>query len=469
MEHRIRAGLMASGGAHAPNDVLQAMETYARALTRGRQEDAHEALRLTLEALQHAGLRALGLPTHGPLAAPSCRRPRTLVERVFGGTLRSTVTCGSCGAVSRTEDPFEDISLELRGADSVAAALAGFTRPERLDDANKYRCEACAQLTAAEKRITIAHAPAVLVLHLKRFSATGAKIGRPIAFPERLSLQPHMAEPAGDDGGCAYALHAVVVHSGWSVSSGHYFSYVATAAGWHLMDDSHVARVALARVLACADAYILSYRRVRDGAAESPAAAPPPLRLPAPPAAALPAARAPLAALPPAANPLADAKPAPLLALHAPPQAPASTPTGTPEAPRTGLATTAATRTTTPDSAGSPAAAAAPKRKRDVAAADVTRLAAALMRPAALGGADAESERLRVALRASPWCAFMREQLRGVKRRRRMSHEALLHDWHAAGLERASQAAVAKCAPEVCSTLIVRVCGLLRQGHADAG
>lgn len=132
------------------------MQHFARSLTRGRQEDAHELLRLTLEALHHAGLKSVGCPTHGPRAAPSMR-DRTVVERVFGGMLRSTVTCRSCGAVSQTHDTFEDLSLELQGGiQSVNDALAAFTHTERLDEANKYRCDSCKQLTAAEKRITVA-------------------------------------------------------------------------------------------------------------------------------------------------------------------------------------------------------------------------------------------------------------------------------------------------------------------------
>jgi ubiquitin carboxyl-terminal hydrolase 36/42 len=163
-------------------------------------------------------------------------RERTVVERVFGGMLCSAVTCRSCGAVSRTLDTFEDLSLELQsGVSSVEDALTAFTHPERLDEANKYKCGSCQQLTAAEKRITVAkvrhargrecrqplssaaQAPNVLVVHLKRFNALGGKINRPVAFEETLSLQPHMPET---DEGAHYSLYSVVVHDGFSGASG---------------------------------------------------------------------------------------------------------------------------------------------------------------------------------------------------------------------------------------------------------
>ena len=56
----------------------------------------------------------------------------------------------------------------------------------------------------------------MLVLHLKRFSALGGKINRPVTFEERLSLQPHMSET---DPGAQYSLYSVIVHDGFSGAS----------------------------------------------------------------------------------------------------------------------------------------------------------------------------------------------------------------------------------------------------------
>ena len=51
------------------------------------------------------------------------------------------------------------------------------------------------------------------MLHLKRFSALGGKIGRSVGFAETLSLQPHMCEA---DEGAHYSLYSVIVHEGFS-------------------------------------------------------------------------------------------------------------------------------------------------------------------------------------------------------------------------------------------------------------
>ena len=38
-----------------------------------------------------------------------------------------------------------------------------------------------------------------------------------------------------------YSLYAVLVHSGWSTHSGHYYCFVRTTADtWHVLDDSRV-------------------------------------------------------------------------------------------------------------------------------------------------------------------------------------------------------------------------------------
>lgn len=63
-----------------------------------------------------------------------------------------------------------------------------------------------------------------------------------IDFDLELDLGPFMSEaplvPA------LYDLYAVLVHSGHSVHSGHYYAYVRAPNGiWHICDDTHVAQV----------------------------------------------------------------------------------------------------------------------------------------------------------------------------------------------------------------------------------
>ena len=72
----------------------------------------------------------------------------------------------------------------------VGAALEAFSRVERLDANNAWRCGHCKQATRARKQITIFQQPNVLMVQLKRFRAgTFGKVNKPVHFPLRLSLR----------------------------------------------------------------------------------------------------------------------------------------------------------------------------------------------------------------------------------------------------------------------------------------
>ncbi|GAB0202217.1 hypothetical protein GRJ2_002687300 [Grus japonensis] len=82
----------------------------------------------------------------------------------------------------------------------------------------------CDKRVAASKRFTVHRPPKVLTLCLKRFDHfIGEKINKLVKYPEYLDLRPYMSEAAGEP--LLYSLYAVVVHSGVSCGSGHYFCY----------------------------------------------------------------------------------------------------------------------------------------------------------------------------------------------------------------------------------------------------
>ena len=63
-----------------------------------------------------------------------------------------------------------------------------------------------------------------------------------IDFDLELDLAPYMS--VRPRGAVPYDLYAVLVHSGHSVHSGHYYAYVRAPNGiWHICDDTHVAQV----------------------------------------------------------------------------------------------------------------------------------------------------------------------------------------------------------------------------------
>jgi len=323
-----------------PNKLVSNVRALGRQFRNGRQEDAHELLRCLLEHMHAATLRDAGVSEK----APGRLAETTAVHRLFGGYFRNQLHCPACGFDANSYEPFLDVSLEVGGAlKSVDAALRAFVAPERLDEANTWKCPKCARAVRAVKQLTIKAAPPVLTVHLKRFSFSpaallgknaslagvraaaagggfgargffgggggGGKIGAHIAFPLVLDLAPALSDAAAAAGarGAAppppYDLHGVLVHQGASAHSGHYFAFVKDGSGaWVKMNDERVDRVAEADVLA-QPAYMLFYSR-RAAARPAPRAAAAPAAAPATaPAAAAPAAPAlsALSASPPSA------------------------------------------------------------------------------------------------------------------------------------------------------------------------
>lgn len=108
----------------------------ARHMRVGRQEDAHEFLRFGLDHMQEAAAK-----NSKPLAKTDAEKEHTFINRIFGGKLRSRVTCSSCHCDSDTYDRFMDISLDISRVDTVKEALQAFVRVDSLQGPNKYNCE----------------------------------------------------------------------------------------------------------------------------------------------------------------------------------------------------------------------------------------------------------------------------------------------------------------------------------------
>ncbi|XP_029787450.1 ubiquitin carboxyl-terminal hydrolase 17-like, partial [Suricata suricatta] len=182
----------------------------------------------------------------------------TLIRQTFGGSWRSQIQCLQCQGISSTFDPYLDISLDIRAAQSVSQALQQLVKPEQLDGQNAYRCSTCLDKVPASKTVTLDTCSKVLMLVLKRFSHfTGSKLASEVQYPECLDMQPYMSEQKG--GSMIYVLYTVLVHSGWNGHSGHYFCYIKAGNGqWYKMDDAKVTACDVTSALS-QHAYVLFY------------------------------------------------------------------------------------------------------------------------------------------------------------------------------------------------------------------
>ncbi|XP_069590339.1 ubiquitin carboxyl-terminal hydrolase 42 isoform X1 [Ranitomeya imitator] len=256
MQAHVAQTLCNSGGVVKPTSVINDLRRIAKHFRYGSQEDAHEFLRYTVEEMQKSCLRGCSnLDRH--------TQTTTFIHQIFGGCLRSRVKCLNCKSVSDTYDEYLDIPLEIKTSHSVNKALEQFVKAEQLDGDNAYNCSKCKQLVTATKRFTVHRISNVLTLSLKRFASfSGGKLSKEIKYPEYLNIRPYTSNPHGEP--IMYSLYAVLVHTGLSCHTGHYFCYIkASNDQWYLMNDSVVSSTDIRTVLN-QQAYLLFYIRSQN-------------------------------------------------------------------------------------------------------------------------------------------------------------------------------------------------------------
>uniref|UniRef100_A0A4W3K6E7 Ubiquitin carboxyl-terminal hydrolase n=1 Tax=Callorhinchus milii TaxID=7868 RepID=A0A4W3K6E7_CALMI len=212
-------------------------------------------------------------------------RGKTLIEKMFGGKLQTTICCLNCKSTSQKQEAFTDLSLAFPPClDQVLEAGSGsgggqgpevlcedhqtmsvprlinyFLAPEILNGENKYYCETCGSLQNAQKELQVVDEPEYLILTLLRFSYDAKshirrKILDDVVLPLVLQLpvdKPPVPTSPGenqlvvsdstenvpkklkssdsvnssDPHRVPYLLSSIVVHSGMSSESGHYYCY----------------------------------------------------------------------------------------------------------------------------------------------------------------------------------------------------------------------------------------------------
>ncbi|XP_058162028.1 ubiquitin carboxyl-terminal hydrolase 35 isoform X2 [Dasypus novemcinctus] len=180
---------------------------------------------------------------------------------------------------------------------SVLDLVNYFLCPERLTAENRYYCEACASLQDAERAVELSQGPRYLVLTLLRFSFDPRTLRRRKILDD-VSVPLLLRLPLAGGRAQAYDLCSVVVHSGVSSESGHYYCYAREGAArpppalatadrpepenqWYLFNDTRVSFSSFESVSNVTSffpkdtAYVLFYRqRPGEGPGEGPEAEP---------------------------------------------------------------------------------------------------------------------------------------------------------------------------------------------------
>ena len=169
-------------------------------------------------------------------------------ERPLGDAVNENVLSLPC--VSKiTNVPYENLSSSL--ADFFVAET--LQPGEEVDDSHD---EGLPRPSAVQW--TILDLPRCLILHLKRWDATGQKNAHKIHVPDVLLLP----DPFSLEGGSiSYALRAMVLHHGQTVHRGHYTAHCLRRDQWWHFNDTSVVLHTTAFDRANPDIYLVFYDR----------------------------------------------------------------------------------------------------------------------------------------------------------------------------------------------------------------
>ncbi|EPS64352.1 hypothetical protein M569_10430, partial [Genlisea aurea] len=249
----VERSLVSESGVIRPKKFVNNLNYFSSYFRMYQQEDAHEFLQCFLEKLETF--------FHSKAQDSTCSRSENLVKQVFGGSIVSKLRCCSCGHSSDSCEPSVDLSLEIEDAGSLEMALQSFTG---LETDIKFTCDKCREEVCFEKQLCLNKTPLVAVFHLKRFrndGCFGEKIDKHVTFPTNLDLQPYTSSGINNNEKLVYDLYAILVHSGISSTSGHYFCFVRVSPNmWCKFDDEMVELVDESIVLS-QEAYVLFYTK----------------------------------------------------------------------------------------------------------------------------------------------------------------------------------------------------------------
>lgn len=226
----------------------------------GAQADAAEAIQILLDGLHTQLARQVRMEVVGSAASKDQeeyikslqswstffhKEYSPIVETFFGQT-QTRIICGSCSAASARYEPWGVLKLPIPGADKAGAQAPTFDQciraafeNEELDD---YTCDTCKKKGSSRIEHRVSKFPSHMIVALKRFTNTGAKVRARIPYDEGLvDFGSQIAWPTLIPASAAkYRVSAVIDHLG-SSRGGHYVMRVRDDYGakpeWLLYDD----------------------------------------------------------------------------------------------------------------------------------------------------------------------------------------------------------------------------------------
>ncbi|KAI9271993.1 hypothetical protein BY458DRAFT_555538 [Sporodiniella umbellata] len=187
----------------------------------------------------------------------------TALYQIFGGYMQTKLECPSCKNLENKYDFFTDLSLDLSQCSTLERCLSKKFK-ERLDI--NTECSSCQHEGKFQGKKSIYRSPKVLTVHLQRFNSaeTSTKTNKHIKFESSVDISRIVTPSEVDRNKTKYELYSVITHSGESIHSGQYASYVKSSNEiWYCMNNENVQQVSLGRLLN-EQAYMLFYRIITE-------------------------------------------------------------------------------------------------------------------------------------------------------------------------------------------------------------
>ena len=166
---------------------------------------------------------------------------------------------------SQSDEPFNRITLDIKGHKKLEDALDAYVKGEILEGENQYYVEKYKKKISIKKRTSLKKIGNQIIIHLKRFEFDfvmfqNNKLNDYLKFPLKLNLKrwtrvylrknevndiddniiSEEEKENLDDEKMNYELTGILIHSGSSLQSGHYYSFIKDQETdlWYKFNDS---------------------------------------------------------------------------------------------------------------------------------------------------------------------------------------------------------------------------------------
>jgi len=190
----------------------------------------------SMEANGSLDKQRCNLSTSGRSSMPTLP-PVNFIKENFVGVGVRRIKCLECESSTYSKEEFNTIHIPVQ-CDEEDEDPSGYNvfinrimASETVRDGNKYICSECSRKNEAQLTVSYEQLPSVLVLHLKRFTATASRtyVSKLTDYVPTPLVMDCFCQKCRDSPGSPlhrYRLYSVILHLGASLASGHYIACV---------------------------------------------------------------------------------------------------------------------------------------------------------------------------------------------------------------------------------------------------